>query len=225
MKKPLLLILFILTTIFSNCNGNKDKSSYNDNDWFVLQTISFGKYNNEKYISLLKKRVVKNSKNEEVYVLKDNLKEYEINSYFSKFNTKRTDKSKELSLKQYSYTDNSTQIQRPVFILQFTNSDYCSYTFFEYRKDILYVSHFFEHVFINELGSPTQNPLANEDVSYAFSINEIDIRADVFFSKSFIFDSIHKKHERYNYLNNRNEWIKKPQSKQEEWVLKHFLYK
>lgn len=149
------------------------------------------------------------------YSLKDNYKTYQLKSFKNKENIKYSGGSIELLKDIYSKKNTG-------FVLKYATRDYENYTFLEYDENSLFAKYFIE--IIN-----TDNKIIAEskflnDTIIKITTKEINVKAEKFFSDSYIFDSIESKNIKYNFLNRKKLWLNNPNSRQEEWILKHFLY-
>ncbi len=106
------------------------------------------------------------------------------------------------------------------FIIKVMGNHTASYTFFEYQKEKLVANYFIE-----DIDSDEKRGLPQEKTDTIIKIisKKINIPAEIFFNESFIFDSIKTSNTNYNYLTRNEKWQNKPSSRQEKWVLEHFL--
>lgn len=205
----------ILLFLFSCKNKNENTIvDENKNSSITLRTL---RLINNNYVSLCADTLYNEKTFSYSFFLKDKYKVYKLNSYFNIDNIKYN--GGELILKKDVYSNNNTGNG---FVLKFLTRDYLSYTFLEYKDKSLFVKSFIE--IYNRDNKIIIESHSENDTIYMSKCKLINIDANIFFNKSFVFDSMMTKNIKYNFLNRKNEWLNKPDSRQEEWALKHFLY-
>ncbi len=215
MKRLLCFFLFFIA-----CT-NRPSDQHDDVEEVVLRSIHVAPLKNQPYISLIQRRFSGDTAIVNRFVLKISSKEYELKSYFAEANLRWVPDETSIELLSFKKSTQSSSKAKndSNFVIKLTQRGYQSFTFLENRNNVLYVTYFFETIFVDDSCTRLYSVLGKDDKAlYSYACSRLNIKATDFFSKEFILDSINLSCQKINCRYGTNQWQNELDTEEEKWV-------